>query len=260
MLKQFKAVLDAVDDQIVILDEHDRILSCNPSALKLMGKKDETELVGHSLPLYPKKPLKQLRKTHVALRNHLAVLDGHYVLLDYLLVERNETAMETLIVGRDVTKIEQAERKVRSEFHLKGHVARYRFEDILTQDESFRRIIERAKIFSSSASNVLISGETGTGKEMLAQSIHNESFGDDRPFVAVNCATLPEPLLESELFGYAPGSFTGAKKGGKKGFFELAHDGTLLLDEIGELPLNLQSRLLRVIEEEGRCSPWEKIR
>jgi propionate catabolism operon transcriptional regulator len=84
---------------------------------------------------------------------------------------------------------------------------------------------------------------------MFAQSIHNESFGPERPFVALNCATLPESLLESELFGYAEGAFTGARKKGKKGFFELAHGGTFLLDEIGELPINLQSRLLRVIEE-----------
>ncbi len=83
----------------------------------------------------------------------------------------------------------------------------------------------------------------------MAQSIHNERFGPERPFVAINCATLPESLLESELFGYAEGAFTGARKKGKKGFFELAHGGTLLLDEIGELPFNLQSRLLRVIEE-----------
>jgi propionate catabolism operon transcriptional regulator len=92
-------------------------------------------------------------------------------------------------------------------------------------------------------------GETGTGKEMIAQSIHNEKYGSERPFVAINCATLPEPLLESELFGYAPRAFTGAGGKRKKGFFELAHGGTLLLDEIGELPVNLQSRLLRVMEE-----------
>jgi transcriptional regulator with PAS, ATPase and Fis domain len=110
-------------------------------------------------------------------------------------------------------------------------------------------VIRRAKSFSSSSSTVLILGETGTGKEMFAQSIHNERFGSERPFVAINCATLPEPLLESELFGYAPGAFTGARKEGKKGLFELAHGGTLLLDEISELPFNLQSRLLRVIEE-----------
>jgi transcriptional regulator with PAS, ATPase and Fis domain len=110
-------------------------------------------------------------------------------------------------------------------------------------------VITRAKSFSSSISTILILGETGTGKEMFAQGIHNERFGSERPFVAINCATLPEPLLESELFGYAPGAFTGARKEGKKGLFELAHGGTLLLDEISELPINLQSRLLRVMEE-----------
>ena len=128
-------------------------------------------------------------------------------------------------------------------------MARYVFADILGEDENFLKVIHRAKSFSSSTSTILILGETGTGKEMFAQSIHNERFGSERPFVAINCATLPEPLLESELFGYAPGAFTGARKEGKKGLFELTHGGTLLLDEISELPFNLQSRLLRVIEE-----------
>jgi transcriptional regulator with PAS, ATPase and Fis domain len=128
-------------------------------------------------------------------------------------------------------------------------VARYSFPDILTEDENFQAVVKRAKSFSASGSTVLIIGETGTGKEMFTQGIHNEKFGPERPFVAINCATLPEPLLESELFGYAPGAFTGARKEGKKGLFELAHGGTLLLDEISELPFNLQSRLLRVIEE-----------
>jgi transcriptional regulator with PAS, ATPase and Fis domain len=154
-----------------------------------------------------------------------------------------------LIGGRSISKLQQAERKIRHELHLKGHVARYSFPDIITGDETFQATINRAKSFSSADSTVLIIGETGTGKEMFAQSIHNEKFGPERPFVAINCATLPEPLLESELFGYAPGAFTGARREGKKGLFELAHGGTLLLDEISELPINLQSRLLRVIEE-----------
>jgi transcriptional regulator with PAS, ATPase and Fis domain len=96
---------------------------------------------------------------------------------------------------------------------------------------------------------VLIIGETGTGKELFAQSIHNSSLRANGPFVAINCAALPENLLESELFGYVEGSFTGARKGGKIGLFELAHKGSIFLDEIGDMPLNLQTRLLRVIQE-----------
>jgi len=247
-LHQLKAVLDSVDDEIIILDAQDRIQSCNPAALRIFNKK-ENQIRGSHLFLYPADPLKELKEKSSAKKNYLTYVQGKHRLLDYIPIETDGEKSGTLIIGKSVSKLQQAERKIRNELYLKGHVARYVFADIMSEDENFRKVINRAKNFSSSASTILILGETGTGKEMFAQSIHNEKFGPGRPFVAINCATLPEPLLESELFGYAPGAFTGAKKEGKKGLFELAHGGTLLLDEIGELPLNLQSRLLRVIEE-----------
>jgi propionate catabolism operon transcriptional regulator len=107
----------------------------------------------------------------------------------------------------------------------------------------------KAAHYAKSKAAILILGESGTGKELFAQAIHNESSRTNQPFVAVNCAALPENLLESELFGYDEGAFTGARKGGKPGLFELAHRGTIFLDEIGEMPLQIQSRLLRVLEE-----------
>jgi len=247
-LTQLKAVLDVVDDQLILLDASDRIQSCNPAA-SLTFKKEETEFIGSPLHLYPTDPLKEMKRKRAAQRNYLGYVQGKHVLLDYVPIEANGERTGTLIVGRSISKLQQAERKVRHELYLKGHVARYSFSDIITEDERFQSVVNRAKSFSNAESTVLIIGETGTGKEMFAQSIHHEKFGAERPFVAINCATLPEPLLESELFGYAPGAFTGARKEGKKGLFELAHGGTLLLDEISELPLNLQSRLLRVIEE-----------
>jgi transcriptional regulator with PAS, ATPase and Fis domain len=247
-LNQLKAVLNSVDDQIVILDAEDRIQSCNPAALRFLKMKED-QIKGKSLLLYPVDPLKEMRKKLTPQRNFIAFVQGKHLLLDYLPIEINEDRIGTLIIGRSISKLQQTERNVRNELYLKGHVARYSFSDIITEDDNFQKIIKRAKSFSQSSSTVLIIGETGTGKEIFAQGIHNERFGSERPFVAINCATLPEPLLESELFGYAPGAFTGARKEGKKGLFELAHGGTLLLDETGELPLNLQSRLLRVIEE-----------
>lgn len=245
---QLKAVLNAVDDQLIILDSQDRIQSCNPAAMEMFHKR-EKELIGLPLSLYPTDPLKELKKKVIPHRNYLGHVQGKHVLLDYVPIEANGERTGTLIVGRSITKLQQAERKIRHELHLKGHVTKYSFSDILTENQNFRAIVNRAKNFSNSESTVLIVGETGTGKEMFAQSIHRDKYGSERPFVAINCATLPEPLLESELFGYASGAFTGARKEGKKGLFELAHGGTLLLDEISELPLNLQSRLLRVIEE-----------
>ena len=247
-LTQLKAVLATVDDQLIILDSNDRIQSCNPAALQTF-KKDENQLKGSPLQLYPTDPLREMKKRSTAQRDYLGYVQGKHILLDYVPIEANGERTGTLIVGRSISKLQQAERKIRHELHLKGHVARYSFPDILTEDENFQAVVKRAKSFSASGSTVLIIGETGAGKEMFAQSIHNEKFGSERPFVAINCATLPEPLLESELFGYASGAFTGARREGKKGLFELAHSGTLLLDEISELPFNLQSRLLRVIEE-----------
>ena len=112
-----------------------------------------------------------------------------------------------------------------------------------------KETIQTAKRYALVSSTVLITGESGTGKEIFAQSIHNFSMRHNEAFVAINCATIAPNLLESELFGYVEGAFTGARHGGKIGLFELAHNGTIFLDEIGETSLDIQARLLRVLEE-----------
>ncbi|MEA4987834.1 MAG: sigma 54-interacting transcriptional regulator, partial [Anaerovorax sp.] len=131
----------------------------------------------------------------------------------------------------------------------KGLVAKYTFRDIIFESNSMAESINIAKEVAKTDHTILIRGESGTGKELIAQSIHNYSNRSNAPFVAVNCAAIPETLLESELFGYERGSFTGAQKNGKVGFFEQAHTGTLFLDEIGDISANLQTRLLRAIQE-----------
>ena len=146
--------------------------------------------------------------------------------------------------------IHDLETKIRSSLRSKGHVAHYRFTDIIRTSPAMQEAVDTAMAFARSpVSTVLIQGESGTGKELFAQSIHQASQRHNEPFVAVNCMSIPASLLESELFGYAEGAFTGARKGGKAGLFELAHKGTLFLDEIGEIPPTLQSLLLRAIEE-----------
>ena len=141
------------------------------------------------------------------------------------------------------------EGRIRSKLHKKGLTAKYTFENIIGTDTSIVHAKHMAQKYSRVDSNIFILGETGTGKELFAQSIHNESERRNEPFVAINCAALAEDLLESELFGYEEGAFTGAVKGGKIGLFELAHNGTIFLDEIGDISLKMQSRLLRVIQE-----------
>lgn len=150
---------------------------------------------------------------------------------------------------QDAVRVEALERKVRSEVHSRGLVAKRRFSDIIGHSALLRKTTAAAEAFAAVDATVLILGESGTGKELYAQAIHNVSARRNGPYVAVNCAALPETLLESELFGYAPGAFTGAAREGKPGLFELAHKGTLLLDEVNELSPSLQGKLLRVLQE-----------
>lgn len=153
-----------------------------------------------------------------------------------------------IITIRKATELEKAERYIRKNLRAKGFVAKHTFDDIIGKSEILKRVIIKAKSFAKSDANVMLFGESGSGKELFAQSIHNASPRRGNPFVAINCATLPKDLLESELFGYVEGAFTGAKKE-KMGLFELAHKGTLFLDEIDQIPFELQGKLLRAIEE-----------
>ncbi len=130
-----------------------------------------------------------------------------------------------------------------------GLVARYQFKDIIGKSKTIQQVIEYAQTIANSPSTILIDGESGTGKEVFAQSIHNASSRKNNAFVAINCAAISQNLIESELFGYDEGAFTGAKKGGQPGKFELANNGTLFLDEIGDMQLDMQVKLLRAIQE-----------
>lgn len=165
-----------------------------------------------------------------------------FTLSMYYIKEANKEA-DILYLFSD----EKRSRKLTS--RIESNRAIYTFDKIIYKSQIFEKTIEFAKKISDSKSTVLISGESGTGKELFAQSIHNYSSRREMPFIAINAAAIPANLIESELFGYEEGAFTGAKKGGQAGKFEIAHKGTIFLDEIGEMPLALQTRLLRVIEE-----------
>ncbi|WP_320129169.1 sigma 54-interacting transcriptional regulator [uncultured Sphaerochaeta sp.] len=179
----------------------------------------------------------------------LQSIGGQQILVSQQPIQVDSQAQGILFTFQNAEAIRKSERKIRTELHRKGLIAKYRFEDIVTQNAHMLQLVEKARRYSLVDSPILLLGETGTGKELFAQSIHNASPRSKEPFVAVNCAALPEQLLESELFGYSDGAFTGAIKGGKSGLFELAHKGTLFLDEIGEIPLVLQAKLLRVLQE-----------
>jgi len=150
---------------------------------------------------------------------------------------------------QEVTHIKKLEQNLTKKLRKRGQVARYTFGDIFTSSADMKVILEKARHIAGTDLTVLITGETGTGKEILAQAIHNASSRSLQPFVAVNCAAIPVDLIESEFFGYAAGAFTGALRGGKQGLFEQANNGTVFLDEIGDMPKHLQSKLLRVLQE-----------
>ncbi|SDI73980.1 propionate catabolism operon regulatory protein PrpR [Paraburkholderia phenazinium] len=161
----------------------------------------------------------------------------------------NGVTTGTVLTFQESRAVERLDRTLRSRQRAQQFVARYRLDDLVGSCAAIERVRQLVQRYAMSDATVLIRGESGTGKEMVAQSLHHLSARRDFPFVALNCGAFPEALLESELFGYEEGAFTGARRGGKAGLIEAAHRGTLFLDEIGEMPLPLQSRLLRVLQE-----------
>jgi transcriptional regulator with PAS, ATPase and Fis domain len=164
-------------------------------------------------------------------------------------VKQGDSIVGHIYVFETSQTIQNLEYELRRKSRKTEHEARYTFRDILSKSPQMDRVLSYAKRVAQSDSTILIQGESGTGKELFAQAIHNASKRGQGPFVPVNFAAFPQTLLESELFGYEEGSFTGAKKGGRRGLFEEAHGGTIFLDEIGDAPLEFQVRLLRVLQE-----------
>jgi propionate catabolism operon transcriptional regulator len=167
-----------------------------------------------------------------------------------------------VVTVQDALVAQRIERSLRTSQRPKHLVARHRLDDLIGDSPALQRVRRLARAGAAHDATVLLTGESGTGKELVAQGIHNASRRRGNPFVAFNCAALPEGLIESELFGHEEGAFTGARRGGKPGLFEIAHTGTIFLDEIGEMPAALQSRLLRVLQERevmklgsGRATP-----
>ena len=157
----------------------------------------------------------------------------------------NKNIVGRVVVLQDISRINRLVNKVI------GKQAKTSFNDLVSRNKKFMECIDIANYAAKSTSNILLLGESGTGKELFAQSIHNASQRCDKPFIAINCGAIPRELLSSELFGYAGGAFTGAQKGGAPGKFEIANGGTIFLDEIGDMPLEMQAALLRVIEEKA---------
>jgi transcriptional regulator with PAS, ATPase and Fis domain len=245
----FAAVLDYVHDGIITVDCQQKITSINMRAQQVFNT-STTKALGQNIgTVWPGLSLAKLITTEQEEIGKLLQVKGLKVICNKVPIVVNGKLNGALVTFQEVTKIQQTEAHIRKELYNKGHVARKSFTDVWGTSGSIQRAITLAQEFAATNSNVLIVGETGTGKEVFAQSIHNHSPRCAGPFVAVNCAALPAQILESELFGYVGGAFTGANKEGKTGLFELAHGGTIFLDEIAEMDYTNQSRLLRVLQE-----------
>ena len=240
----FRSALDTIGEGVLVVDGNGAVSHANRRAVKLLGE-------AGTLPRLPDADMARLcsraRAEGKAIYDELYEHNGYKFSASFLPLRENGDY--TVMTLQEVEYVHKIERQIRQKLANKGLVAKSSFENIEANSPKLREAVRVAKQYALVDSTILIHGETGTGKELFAQSIHNFSRRCDEAFVAVNCATIPANLLESELFGYVEGAFTGAKRGGKVGLFELAHKGTIFLDEIGETSLDMQARLLRVLEE-----------
>ncbi len=245
----FRVVLDYAYDGIVSVDATGLITIFNPVAERVT-QIDASLATGRQIQeVWPDLELHEVLSSGKEDLAQLLNINNEQVVCNKIPIRVNNEVVGAVINFQDVTKLQQMEAKVRRRLFASGHIANFCFDNIVGTSPQSQKSVALARDFASTDSAILILGETGTGKEVFAQSIHNGSNRRTGPFVALNCAALPEQILESELFGYVSGAFTGASHKGKEGLFEIAHGGTLFLDEIAEMKYMTQGKLLRVLQE-----------
>ncbi|GLI51526.1 ATPase AAA [Tepidanaerobacter syntrophicus] len=243
-----KAILDLLPYGILLLDKEKRIKYINKFAAKTILMTDEHGAIDKSIwDFIPRKSLSSYIGSDLSFYDDIENIEIRLKNKSYLMDIYGLKTEEGAVFGYIFTM--QDSGKISEIINLKRYDNPITFDDIIGSSAKHHQVIEQAKVFSQSDSPVLILGESGTGKELFARAIHNASLRSSKPFIPVNCAAVPDQLLESELFGYEEGAFTGAKKHGKTGIFEIANGGTIFLDEIGEMPPHLQAKLLRVLQE-----------
>lgn len=237
---------------MVLLNQEGRISFCNSMAREILEPEsgDPTgKALWEMIPELDQKQIRTVVKDGETIYGSMFKIRNHAVLVSAIPYRRRGQIQGAILYLNQKERLEHLETQIKNEIYSRGLVAKYHFSDIKGNSQVMEECRYEAKQFAKHQANVLLFGESGTGKELFAQSIHNYSMRKDQPFVAVNCGALPMSLLESELFGYVGGAFTGASRQGKKGLIELADKGTIFLDEISEMDLQGQVRLLRVIEE-----------
>lgn len=247
--ERLNTILGQLRDGVVAVDMNERIELLNPAMARLL-ERPAADLIGNKLSdVAPELSLLRTLREPRAEIDELQKLRTRAVLASRLPITEQGAQTGAVLTVQDPESIQRVDRDLRARRHKPAAHVRYRLSDLVGTSPAIVHARSLAAQYARSDATVLIFGESGTGKELLAQGIHAASKRSDQPFIAVNCGAFPESLLESELFGYEEGAFTGARRGGKLGLFEAAHTGSLFLDEIGEMPVSLQTRLLRVLQE-----------
>lgn len=237
--EELEFLFNAVNSAIISVDPELRVIKYNQYAKKLFSVLDKNSQL---TSIFKIKDLEKFSNKKTNTNNILEYNDKQFIYTKKPILDQGK-------VIEVVLEIKEMKSIINTVNEMMGDYSKIMFNDIIGESALLKQTKKIAKMASHSDSTVLIQGESGVGKELFARAIHNESRKKHAPFIALNCAAIPESLIESELFGYAEGSFTGAKKSGRIGKFELANHGTIFLDEIGDLPIHLQSKLLRVIQE-----------
>ncbi|MEH7111839.1 sigma-54-dependent Fis family transcriptional regulator [Neobacillus niacini] len=257
-LKEIQTMLQAIihssDDAISVVDENGRGILINPAYTRLTGLTQE-QVIGHPATA----DISEGESMHMKVLQTRRAVRGvpmrvgsnkREVIVNVAPIIVKGKLKGSVGVIHDMSEIKSLNRELnRARQIIRTLEAKYTFEDIIGSSEEMLLAIEQAKLGAKTPATVLLRGESGTGKELFAHAIHNASDRKYNKFIRVNCAAISESLLESELFGYDEGAFSGAKRGGKRGLFEEANNGSIFLDEIGELPVNTQAKLLRVLQE-----------
>lgn len=264
--RQLKAIIESSSDGIWVCDGGARVISINGASEKMNGVRSD-EIVGRTIPeimaegLFDRSVTLEALETgrQVSVIQHIRRTGNTLLVTGTPVFDEKGRIFLVVVNERDMTQLN----RIREELeHSRAVTEKYRDElaelsllalekqEIVADSESMRQVLQVAlKLARLDASNILLLGESGTGKGLLAQFVHKNGRRSRKPFIQINCAALPETLLEAELFGYEKGAFTGARAGGKAGLFELAQGGTLFLDEIGDLPLPLQAKLLKYLDD-----------
>ena len=244
------AIVESVSEGMMAVNELGIITRINSYAIKML-QSNQDEIIGKDIRTFFKSSfLKENKKDLLALTDQEVDIISNGKIKKAIISTRKIEGLPTGMKGT-VIVFNEINRTRKLVQRMSGLEAKLTFKDIIGKNEKFLATLRLAKNAAQSLSNILLLGESGTGKDVFAQAIHNASHSSNGPFVAINCGAIPRELINSELFGYVDGAFTGAKRGGNPGKFEMAEGGTIFLDEIGEMPLELQTILLRVIENKS---------